>query len=118
MWTGIKISSLERASHGQEHGLAYVDRSIGLQEQLVTRQRRVLEVATAFELDSGPAVKLLQAMEANLAELHAWRLRLLSLRAAGGVAQGRRGHGRRATVPHEQRARPRAGAARSAAANR
>ena len=121
MRTGLTIAGLERASHGQEHGLGYMDQTIGLQERVITRQRRVVEAATAGKLNAGPARELLRVMEVNLAKLHAWRLRLLSLHLPRGDAwrgDGWRGDNRRATVPHEQRARPRAGAARAAAADR
>lgn len=122
MRTGVTFGSIGRAFYKDGPALGYMEETIGLQERLVTRQRRVVEIAAASRMDTGPATTLLRTMEENLAKLHGWRIRLLDTHAAPlprlAGNGGWRGEGRRATVTHEQRARSRAGAARAAAADR
>ncbi len=87
MRDGTALDATGRTSWGPNLALATLERTIGLQEQLVTRQRRIVEVAVAGSQDAAPAARLLGLMESNLEKLHAWRLRLLDpppLAAADG----------------------------------
>jgi hypothetical protein len=84
-------------------GLASLEQSIGLQERLVTQQRRVVETAAAARLDAAPSLALLRAMEENLEKMHAWRLRLLGLGESPRPTEAwRRGAGHATLPPHEQ----------------
>lgn len=59
-----------------------MEQSIGLQEQAVTQQRRVVDAMITAGMDITSPLATLRSLEANLAKLHAWRLRLQSLREA------------------------------------